>query len=176
MVQAYWDRHPVYLEYNATCSVSSPLEDASECAQIFIGAFIVDSLHNAVFKGMPFEEQVAIATELWPRIYHFPASFTQLVKDTDRGETIAFARRTISNCQHVMKKLRGDELDLSIETTAPPLIMPRGVDEKLVSRFVAQAKEKKIKHMDSRPFMRECARQSSFLEFVLPDKVVFHVS
>ena len=152
------------------------LGDASEYAQLYIGAFIVGSLHSAVFKGMPFEEQIAITTALWPRIYHSPTSFTQLVKDTDRGETIAFARWTISNCQHVMKKLRDDELGLLVETTTPSLIMLQGVDEKLVSRFVAQAEEKKTKHMDSRPFMRECARQSSFLDFVLPDKVVFHVS
>ena len=119
------------------------LEDASEYTQLYIGAFIVDSLHSAVFKGMPFEEQIALTTELWPRIYHSPTSFTQLVKDTDKAETIAFARWTISNCQHVMKKLRGDELGLSVETTTPPLIMPQGADEKLVNRFVAQAEEKK---------------------------------
>ena len=137
-----------------TLSISrAGLDDGPGYAQAYVEAFFEDYIHAVVFNGMLFDEQVKRTIERWPGVCKSPSSFTQKIVDTETNEIIAFARWTISNSPGLIKKLKGNDVDLLAEVEFPTRLLD-GMNKELLERFVANIDENKTKYMGSRPYMR----------------------
>ncbi|KAJ2897421.1 hypothetical protein MKZ38_004683 [Zalerion maritima] len=131
------------------------LSDGPAYAETYVSVFYDEELHAKIYRDLSFDKQVEETEKLWPGFASSPTSFTQLVKDTETGETVSLARWAICNSENLAKKLNGLDVDLSTGMVASAR-HPEGIDQELAARCLAAVKETRDKFMGDGPYMHLC--------------------